>query len=431
MTDILKVAGGRALRGCVSVPGDKSISHRSLIFNGFASGAAAISGLLDAEDVASTARCMDALGASFASGRITGCGGRLRAPSEVLDCGNSGTTMRLLLGLLAGQDFSATLTGDASLRSRPMGRVTVPLGTLGAQFSGANGGEQAPLMVTGGSLLNGRYVSPIASAQVKTAMLLAGLQGEGILVFEEPSCSRDHSERMLMAMGVEMERTIFADGRHQVRLVGPQRLQTTDVVVPGDISSAAFFLVAASIVPDSDITITGVGLNPTRTGVLDVLERMGADIQIENAHTVSGEPVGDLHVRSSALKGTDISKAEIPRLIDELPVIAVAAAMAEGETCIRDAAELRVKESDRITATVGLLIAMGAQAEARPDGMLIAGFGGRELRAAHVHANGDHRIAMTAMVAGLVARGETKVSGASCIATSFPAFHHILETLRG
>jgi 3-phosphoshikimate 1-carboxyvinyltransferase len=430
MNDPLRVAPGGPLSGQFKVQGDKSISHRALIFNGFAQGSARIEGLLQAEDVAATARCMAALGAAIDGVQITGCAGCLREPPHVLDCGNSGTTMRLLLGLLSGQDLSATLTGDASLQGRPMARVTAPLSAMGARFSGADGGTRAPITVTGSTLTNGPYRSPVASAQVKTALMLAAMQGQGTLEFEEPVCSRDHTERLLTAMGVRFDRTHHEDGRHAITLTGPQVPTATDVIVPGDISSAAFFIVAASIVPGSDITITDVGLNPTRTGAIAVLRRMGAALQISNERVVSGEPIGDIRVQATSLAATEIGGAEIPRLIDELPVLAVAAALADGETRIRDAAELRVKESDRIAATVRLLQAMGVDAEEQPDGMIIRGTAGASLAPAEVAADGDHRIAMAAAVAGLCGRGETVVNGTTCIATSFPAFPRLIEQLR-
>jgi 3-phosphoshikimate 1-carboxyvinyltransferase len=425
----LTVQGGGALRGEIVLPGDKSISHRALVFNAFATGKAQISGLLQAEDVARTAQCLSALGIRIEGDVVVGSGGRLQAPQGLLDCGNSGTTIRLLLGLLSGQDFSATLSGDASLQRRPMARVTDPLTELGASFSSRDG--RPPVTVHGGAIQGTQVTSGVASAQVKTAVLLAGLQGSGALQYTEPCVSRDHSERMLEAMGALIDRSVDSAGVHCLRMACGQGLTARDVVVPGDISSAAFFLVAGSVTPGSELTLQRVGLNPTRTGVLDVLARMGASIEVQDAQTVSGEPMGTLHVQSRGLKGTVIEGSEIPRLIDELPVIAVAAALAEGETVVRDAAELRVKESDRILATVRFLRDMGVEADERPDGMVILGKGwGSELRPATVHAGGDHRIAMAAAVAGLCGRGETVVSGAETIATSFPEFPRLLESLR-
>jgi len=423
------VRAGGPLEGSIRLPGDKSISHRALIFNAIACGRSRISGLLSAEDVRSTARCLGALGVSLGEDWVEGASGALSAPAGILDCGNSGTTLRLLLGVLAGQPFTAHLTGDASLRRRPMGRVIDPLTGMGAQFESSQG--TPPVTVQGGPLQAGHIVSAVASAQVKSAVLLAGLQSTGELVFTEPRRSRDHTERMLAAMGVTLHTEVAADGRHTVRMSGSQALHCIDVDVPGDLSSAAFLLVAATIVPGSSICLEGVGLNPTRTGTLDVLRRMGADIGQVESGQASGEPIGTLRVLSAPLHGTEIGGAEIPRLIDELPVLAVAAALAAGETRIRDAAELRVKESDRISATVAFLRAMGCEVDETEDGMVIEGLGeGASLAPARVDASGDHRIAMAAAVAGLRGRGETVVDGADAIATSFPEFPGILESLR-
>ncbi|MFM2246058.1 MAG: 3-phosphoshikimate 1-carboxyvinyltransferase, partial [Pseudomonadota bacterium] len=334
------------LRGVVELPGDKSISHRALLFNALAEGTAELEGVLDAGDTRSTLRCLRALGVEIEERgpgrfRVHGRAGALREPEDVLDCGNSGTTMRTLLGLLAGQPVHATLTGDASLRRRPMGRVTRPLRGLGARIDGAHDGERAPLSIRGGAVINRAVLSDVASAQVKTALLLAGLQGTGALTLTIPD-SRDHSERMLRAMGIALD---VSPG--QIALMGGQPLRAVDVVVPGDVSSATFWLVAASITPGSDLLLRGCGLNPTRCGALDVLRRMGADIDVLNAREVAGEPVGDLAVRAAPLRGVEVGGAEIPRLIDEIPVLAVAAAVAAGPTTFRDAAELRHKESDR------------------------------------------------------------------------------------
>ena len=413
------------LCGRIRVPGDKSISHRALIFNALASGTARVEGLLDALDVRSTRRCLEQMGVQIVdlpdgAVQITGSGGSLREPLGVLDCGNSGTSMRLFCGLLAGQDLHAVLTGDEHLVKRPMGRVTVPLGAMGARFEGREQGRFPPLAVRGGALANGPYESPIASAQVKTAMLLAALQGRGRLVFREPHLSRDHSERMLRAMGAEI-----LDQHGALVLDGPQRLQARDVVVPGDISSAAFFLVAASITPGSDLVVENVGLNPTRAGVLDALRAMGADIQELAAREASGEPVADLRVRHTQLFGTEIAGSLIPRLIDEVPVLAVAAACAQGQTTIREAAELRVKESDRIAATVALLAALGVHAEELPDGLVVHP---GAIQPGRVDAHGDHRIAMSGAVAGCLA--DVHVDDADNVATSFPTFMTLLQEAR-
>jgi 3-phosphoshikimate 1-carboxyvinyltransferase len=421
----LHVAPRGPLLGRVRVPGDKSISHRALIFNALAEGTARVEGLLDALDVRSTRRCLEQMGVRIAdlpdgSVRIEGTSGALEEPLGVLDCGNSGTSMRLLCGLLAGQDFHAVLTGDEHLVRRPMARVTAPLRRFGASFEGRERGRYPPLSVRGGVLKNLAYESPIASAQVKTALLLAALQGEGRLVFREPQASRDHSERMLRSMGVEL---LDQDGA--LVLDGPQVPRARDVVVPGDISSAAFFLVAASITPGSDLVVENVGLNPTRAGVLDALLAMGADIQLLEPREASGEPVADLRVRHAPLRGARIEGALIPRLIDEVPVLAVAAACAEGPTRIADAAELRVKESDRISATVAMLAALGVDCAELPDGLVVQP---SPLRAGRVDALGDHRIAMSGAVAGCLV--PVQVDDADNVATSFPSFMTLLQEAR-
>jgi 3-phosphoshikimate 1-carboxyvinyltransferase len=339
----------------------------------------------------------------------------------VLDCGNSGTTLRLLLGALAGQTGFFALTGDASLRRRPMGRVVRPLRQMGAQIDGAGEGSRAPLSLRGAALQAGDLSVTVASAQVKSALLLAALRAEGTLRLQAPA-SRDHSERLLRAMGVTLD-------EHDGALVmaGGQALQAVDVDVPADISAAAFFLVAGAITPGSALWLPGVGVNPSRTGVIDVLRRMGATITLEAARDLAGEPVADLRVGAGGLVGTIIEGAEIPRLIDELPVLAIAAAMAEGETVVRDAAELRVKESDRIATTVALVRALGVEAEALPDGFVIAGGGLR--RGCEIDADGDHRLAMAAAVASCVAPGPVQIVGAEAAAVSFPEFYTVLAAL--
>ncbi len=404
------------------MPGDKSISHRALIFNGLAHGSAKVTGLLDALDVQATMRCMQALGVRVEHGIVHGTGHTLATPRGVLDCGNSGTGLRLLAGLLAGQPVRAVLTGDESLVERPMGRVTEPLRRMGARIDGREQGAKPPLTVHGGNLSGLTWDSPIASAQVKSCLMLANLGASGELRYREPHLSRDHSERMLGAMGL---RWVRDDGWLVVD--GGQRLDAQDVDVPGDISSAAFFLVAASIVPGSELLLEHVGLNPTRTGVLDALAAMGADITVQAERVVSGEPVGDLLARHAGLSGARIDGGLIPRLIDEIPVLAVAAACAAGETVFADAAELRVKESDRAATTVALLRALGGAAEERPDGLVVEG---RPLRGGAVHACGDHRIAMAGCIAGLVARGPVTVYEAQHVATSFPSFTTLLDAAR-
>ncbi len=370
-------AQGVALRGRVRVPGDKSISHRALMLGAIAKGETIIEGLLLGEDPRSTAACFRAMGAEISELNsekviVRGRGlGQLQEPTDVLDAGNSGTTMRLMLGLLAGQpDCLFTVTGDGSLRHRPMSRVIKPLQEMGAQIWARDNGKFAPLAVQGSQLKPIHYHSPIASAQVKSCILLAGLTTEGKTTVTEPALSRDHSERMLQAFGAHL--TIDPE-THSVTVHGPAQLTGQSVVVPGDISSAAFWLVAASILPGSELLVENVGMNPTRTGVLEVLVQMGADIEPENERIVTGEPVADLRVKSSNLQGCTFGGEIIPRLIDEIPILAVAAAFASGTTRIEDAAELRVKESDRLAAIASELGKMGAKVTEFADGLEIEG----------------------------------------------------------
>ena len=421
-----------ALRGRIQVPGDKSISHRALMLGALAEGRTTISGLLLGEDPRSTASCFRSLGATISELNseqviVTGIGlGQLQEPIEVLDAGNSGTTMRLMLGILASHpDRFFTVTGDASLRSRPMRRVIDPLCQMGAQIWHRQGGF-APVAVQGQRLQPIRYHSPIASAQVKSCILLAGLMAEGETTVVEPALSRDHSERMLQAFGA----TIAVDPEQcSATVTGGARLQGQSVVVPGDISSAAFWLVAGAIVPDSDLTIVNVGVNPTRTGILEALWQMQADITLENERTVAGEPVADLRVRSSALKAGAIAGDVIPRLIDEIPILAVAAAVAEGTTTIRDAAELRVKESDRLAVMATQLQQMGVAVTEHPDGLDITG--GADLQGAAVDSHTDHRIAMSLAIAALRARGTTTIHRAEAAAISYPDFATTLQRVCG
>jgi 3-phosphoshikimate 1-carboxyvinyltransferase len=422
----LVVPSGRPLRGVLRVPGDKSISHRAAILGAIAQGTTRIWGFLRAEDCLSTLRCLRALGVAIddRGSALEIRGAALREPEEILDVGNSGTTLRLLAGVLAGQRFHSVLTGDASIRRRPMDRVAEPLRRMGARISGRQGGRLAPLAISGGELSGIAYATPVASAQVKSALLFAGLFADGDTVVQEPRQSRDHTERMLGAFDAEVVR-----GSLTVRLRGPQALRGTEVRVPGDLSSAAFFLVAAALVPGSDLTVDGVGLNPTRTGVLDVLRMMGAAVEVRDLKEESGEPVGTVVVRGGLLHGTVISGDLIPRAIDELPVLAVAASLAEGETVIRDAAELRVKESDRIEALARELGRLGAKVEAQPDGLAIVGT--RRLRGGHVASGGDHRIAMALAVAGLCADGAVTIDDPACIETSFPGFADALRHATG
>ncbi|MBE9175328.1 3-phosphoshikimate 1-carboxyvinyltransferase [Synechocystis salina LEGE 06155] len=417
-------AQGVALTGRLRVPGDKSISHRALMLGAIATGETIIEGLLLGEDPRSTAHCFRAMGAQISELNsekiiVQGRGlGQLQEPSTVLDAGNSGTTMRLMLGLLAGQrDCLFTVTGDDSLRQRPMSRVIQPLQQMGAKIWARNNGKFAPLAVQGSQLKPIHYHSPIASAQVKSCLLLAGLTTEGDTTVTEPALSRDHSERMLQAFGAKLT---IDPATHSVTVHGPAHLTGQRVVVPGDISSAAFWLVAASILPGSELLVENVGINPTRTGVLEVLAQMGADITPENERLVTGEPVADLRVRSSRLQGCTFGGEIIPRLIDEIPILAVAAAFAEGTTRIEDAAELRVKESDRLAAIASELGKMGARVTEFADGLEIQG--GTPLKGAEVDSLTDHRIAMALAIAALGSGGQTILNRAEAAAISYPEF---------
>lgn len=417
------------LRGRARLPGDKSISHRALLLGALADGASEIAGALLEGDCAATMHCMEALGVDVrlhdidpvhGMGRLTiqGRGLRgLRAPSHPLDCRRSGTTMRLLCGILAGQSFDCVLTGDPQLLKRPMRRVSEPLRLMGASIRDTDG--RAPLYIAGRPLHGITYTLPVASAQVKSALLLAGLLAEGETHLHNPAPSRDHTERMLRAMGADIQEEGL-----RVRIRPAQRLHPFTMEVPGDLSSAAFLIAAGMLVPGSDIVIENVGLNPTRIGLLDALWAMGADIEVLDQRLAGGEPVGDLRVRASGLRGTEIAGDLIPRAIDELPILAIIATQASGQTVIRDAAELRVKETDRIVAMTERLRRLGARVEELPDGMVIEG--PAPLHGAVVDSGGDHRVAMCMMVAGLIASGETIVQDAGCAADSYPGF---METL--
>ncbi len=423
---------GLALKGRIRVPGDKSISHRALMLGALAEGETHIQGLLLGEDPRSTAACFSLLGAEISelntdSVRVKGIGlGNLREPVEVLNAGNSGTTLRLMLGLLASHaDRFFTVTGDSSLRSRPMSRVVKPLQQMGAQIWGRQNNSLAPLAIQGQALKSIHYHSPIASAQVKSCILLAGLNTEGETTVTEPALSRDHSERMLQAFGAKLQ---IDPQTHSVTIHGPAQLHGQQVIVPGDISSAAFWLVAGAIVPGSDLVVENVGVNPTRTGILEALEMMCADIQPENQRVVAGEPVADLRVRyNGALQSCEISGDLIPRLIDEIPILAVAAIFARGTTIIRDAVELRVKESDRIAVMAEQLNSMGAKVSELPDGMEITG--GTRLTGAEVNSHADHRITMSLAIAALNASGTTTIHGAEAAAVSYPGFTTTLQEI--
>ncbi|HMN02235.1 MAG TPA: 3-phosphoshikimate 1-carboxyvinyltransferase [Geobacter anodireducens] len=415
----------RALRGEIAVPGDKSISHRSIMLGSIARGVTTVSGFLRGEDNIATLDAFRAMGVQIHDDgetlRIEGNGLHgLTEAEDVIDCGNSGTSIRLLTGLMAAQRFYTVLTGDRYLRRRPMRRVVEPLSRMGACIHGRDNGGKAPLAIVGRPLTGIAHDSPVASAQVKSALMLAGLYADGATRITEPHLSRDHSERMFRHFGARLETDAAG-----VTVYGGHELDGRDIVVPGDISSAAFFLVAALIVPGSELLIRGVGVNPTRTGILDILAAMGGSIELLDQREVSGEPVADLLVRSSALKGIEIGGDVVPRAIDEFPVICVAAALAEGTTVIRDARELRVKETDRIAAMAANLRAAGAAITETADGMIVEGTG--RLNGVTVESFGDHRIAMSMLVAGLAASGAVTVSDTECIATSFPTFTTLLD----
>ena len=415
------------LRGCLTVPGDKSISHRAVMLGALANGTTHITGFLMGEDCLSTIDCFRKMGVEIEVREdeviVEGVGLHgLCEPEEALYTGNSGTTTRLLCGILAGQPFTATLNGDASIQKRPMGRVIKPLREMGASIEGKND-NYCPLTLYPSELHGIEYRLPVASAQLKSAILLAGLYAEGQTTVIEPAPSRDHTERMFRALGVEID----TEGS-TITLDPPEDLHAVDIAVPGDISSAAFFLTAGAIVPGSELTIRNVGVNPTRTGVIDVLRDMGASITEDNFRDES-EPVCDLTVRASALHGVEIGGAIIPRLIDELPVIAVAAAFAEGETVIRDAQELKVKESNRIAAMVRELSRAGVDVEETEDGMIIRG--GKTPRGASFETYGDHRIAMSMAVLALGAEGVSRIDAPEVVAISYPGFFDTLGQLGG
>jgi 3-phosphoshikimate 1-carboxyvinyltransferase len=435
------VQPGGPLQGRVAVPGDKSISHRALLLGAIAEGTGRVENFLPAADCRATLGVVRALGIeveelSATSLIVHGRGLRgLQEPDDVLNCVRSGTTMRLLAGILAGQPFLSVLSGETQLRRRPMARIAEPLRQMGATVLGRDGGRLPPLAIRGGELHGVEYTLPVASAQVKSALLLAGLYADGPTRLHVPGPARDHTERMLMTLGGELGVEEPATGQSGIEKLGggeigiwpEQRLRAVDVQVPGDFSSAAFLIVAAALEPGSEIAIEGVGANPTRTGLLDVLWAMGAEISLENERIESGEPVADLVVRASALRGVEVSGDTVVRMIDEFPVLAVAATQAQGETVVRDAAELRVKETDRIATTVEELRRLGVEIDARPDGFVV--HGPTPLRGAAVDSHGDHRLAMALAVAGLVARGETVVQDVACIGDSFPGFEATLASL--
>ncbi len=417
------------LKGHITMPGDKSISHRALLLGALARGTTEISNFLPGQDCLSTLECLKALGVrvevkSSTELALNGAGpGGLREAVGDLDCGNSGTTARLLLGVLAALPFESRMTGDESLRQRPMGRVVEPLRSMGADISGAEGGRFFPLTVRGGRLQGLTYRLPVASAQVKSALLLAGLVSGQEVEVVEPASSRDHTEKMLAYLGGRVERR-----GNRVRISPGQTLEGRPIPVPGDISSAAFFLAAATLVPGSEVLLQGVGINPTRAGALEVLKQMGARITFASRGEAAGEPVADLLVRAAPLRGTEVKGEIIPALIDEIPILAVAALFARGSTVFRDAAELRVKETDRIKALVTELRKMGADVEELPDGLVVRG--GRRLKGGRLKTYGDHRMAMSLQVAGLAAGQEVLLDDAECARVSFPGFFSLLKELQ-
>ncbi|PET42193.1 3-phosphoshikimate 1-carboxyvinyltransferase [Bacillus sp. AFS001701] len=415
------------LVGDVTIPGDKSISHRAIMFGSLAKGTTKVTNFLLGEDCLSTIACFRKLGVQIEVSEdevvVYGKGIEgLKEAHEVLDVGNSGTTARLMMGILSGLPFHSVIIGDESIGKRPMKRVTKPLKMMGTSIDGREDATYTPISIRGGSLNSISYASPVSSAQVKSSILLAGLFAKGTTTVTEPEKSRDHTERMLKAFGCEL----VVDG-NKVSINGNQELTATDVIVPGDISSAAFFLVAGSIVPNSEILLKNVGVNPTRTGILTVLERMGADITLEDEKVVNGEPIANIRVKSSSLKSTVIGGAEIPTCIDELPILALAAALADGETIIKDAEELRVKETDRIQTVVTELTNLGVSIEATKDGMIIQG--NSSLIGANVNSHGDHRMGMMLSIAALLAKGDTIIENTECIAVSFPNFKEQLNEL--
>lgn len=417
----MQIVPSGPLRGELSVPGDKSMTHRAIILGSLADGTTEITGALRSDDCRCTAKALASMGAVIeeigdSQLRIQGCGlNGLKEPEEVLDAGNSGTTIRLLAGVLAAQPFFSVLTGDQYLRKRPMARVLAPLRLMGSTMLGRQGGNFPPLAIMGTRLKGICYTSPVASAQIKSAILLAGLFAEGETTVTEPSLSRDHTERMFESLGLGILRNGLS-----VRVQGVKTIPAFRQTIPGDFSAAAFFLVAALVVPGSELLLRGVGINPTRTGLLDALAAMGASIEVRDRRLMSSEPVADLFVRSQPLHGTDIGGDLIPRMIDEIPALAVAAALAKGSTIIRDAAELRVKEVDRLAALARELRRFGAEVDERPDGLLVRG--SASLSGCQCDSWGDHRIAMALTVAGLSARDTSSISDPLCVSSSFPDF---------
>jgi len=438
--------------GTISVPGDKSISHRAIMFGALAEGETKITGFLESEDCLSTIRCVRALGVKVEKVNenyiVTGKGiAGLKEPDDILDCGNSGTTIRLLSGLIAGLGFHAIMTGDSSLKKRPMTRIKDPLELMGVHFDGRENGKYAPISLRGKNLKAISYKMPVASAQVKSAILLAGLNSEGITEIIEEIPSRDHTERMLKSFGADISvvenedanENFIGEASENASKSGnaskngnkihlkKSKLRAIEVNVPGDISSAAFFMAAAAAFPGADLTIENVGLNPARTGIIHALRKMGANIQILNERLTAGEPIGDIRVKGSKLKGIEITESDIPSMVDEIPVLAAIAAVAEGDTIITGAQELKVKESDRIAVMASELTKVGVDVEELSDGLIIRG--GKKIRGGHIHSHDDHRIAMSMAICGLFSEEGIDIDGSEAVAISFPNFFEIIKTI--
>ena len=429
------IARPRSLRGEITSPGDKSVSHRAVIFNALSNtNTAKITNFSPGADCSSTEHIMKSLGVEITrkpGGRAAGDTLTVKGvgleglvePDDILDAGNSGTTTRLMSGVLAGQDFVSVLTGDQSLKNRPMGRVVNPLTTMGAKISGRANNTLAPLVFHGGSLRGINYNMPVASAQLKSCLLLAGLRADGITNLSQPAESRDHTERMLSAMGAVLKK----EGLDLI--LQPSELETIDVEVPGDISSAAFWMIAAVCHPDAELLIRNVGVNPTRSGIITALKKMNAQLKLMDERQVAGEPVADVLVRTSDLKGIELSGDTVPLLIDEIPVIAVAAAVADGETVIKDAQELRVKESDRIESSISWLRAAGINAEGTSDGMIISG--NQKINGGSFQSYDDHRLAMSLGIAGLISEQPITISDPDVASISYPGFWGTVKELGG
>ncbi len=438
-SDVFRVKRAPRLETEIMVPGDKSISHRAVMLAALSNGVCKITNFLEGEDCLSTIRAFQQLGVTIERPDpglvvVYGSHGKLIAPEGDIDCGNSGTTMRLLAGILAAQPFTSRLIGDASLSKRPMRRIIEPLTQMGATITALGANDSPPLIVHGGPLHGITYRTPVASAQVKSAILLAGLSAPGVTTVIEPAPSRDHTERMLEYLLVNLRREDSRPDRNRkahecrVSMLGQQKIESRDFAVPGDISSAAFWLVAAACQPGSRLLVKNVGLNPTRTGILDVLVRMGARIREVVESVEEGEPSGIIDIKGGQLTGTVIEGNEVPNVIDEIPILAVAGALAEGRTIIRDARELRVKETDRIAAIATNLRAIGVEVHEAEDGMTI--YGGGKLTGATLNSFGDHRIAMAFAIAGLFASGTTLIENAECVRTSYPQFESTLTHLQ-